>query len=396
MPHRVLYVNGSCRLYGAEGSLLQLLGGLDRGRWEPLAAVPAAGPLARALERARVPVVRVPMPLLRRRPHPAALAWTAGRVAAAAVAIARYVRRRGVSLVHVNTMGAMPAAGLAAALAGVPCVWHLRDLRGVRRAVHVCAGLADAVIAVSRAVAREAALPAGARPAMHVIHNAIDADAFARQARPGRTRAELGVAEGDPLVAFVAQMAPWKGYERLFRALCILRERRLPLTAAVAGDASLARNAAYGLRLHALAADLGLEGTVRFLGFRTDVASLLADADVLAVASEAEPFGRVVLEAMAVGTPVVATGFGGVAEVVEDGRTGVLVRDLSAESLADALERVLSDDRARAAMGRAGARRVRADFGLAEHVRRVCGVYDEVLRARSLACPAPDRYKGEW
>jgi glycosyltransferase involved in cell wall biosynthesis len=121
---------------------------------------------------------------------------------------------------------------------------------------------------------------------------------------------------------------------------------------------------------------------VRFLGFRSDVASIMADADVLVIASDAEPFGRVALEAMAVGTPVVGTGFGGLPEVVQDGVTGLLTRDLSPGTLADAIGRLLSEPGARAAMGRAGARRVRDAFGLPAHVERVCALYNRLLAGR--------------
>jgi glycosyltransferase involved in cell wall biosynthesis len=382
MGHRILYVNNSCRVYGAENSLLQLVGGLDRRRFEPLVVLPGAGPLDDALARAGVPVLHAPMVRPRRSLDPLVLGRLGAATLASAWAIARHARRSGAALVHANTVSAMPAAGLGAALAGLPCVWHLRSLRYVPALIPLYAGMSHAVIAVSHDVLRAGRLRPGSHTEVHVVHNGIDADAFARMAHPGRLRAELRLAPGRPLLALVAQMVPWKGHVRFLHALAQLRREWPDAVAAVAGDASLARSPVCEAELHALADSLGLSEAVRFLGFRSDAADVMADADVLVVPSDAEPFGRVALEAMAVGTPVVATGFGGLSEVVQDGVTGLLTHDLAPEALADAAGRLLADAQARAAMGRAGARRVREVFGLARHVQGICAVYRRLLAGR--------------
>jgi len=379
---RILYVNNCSRLYGAENSLMQLVGGLDRRQFEPLATIPGPGPLADTLARAGVPVLYAPMVRPRLTRNPFSLARLAAATLASVLVIARQVRRRGAALVHANSTSVLPTAGAAAALAGVPCVWHVRGLRFRRPLMRPYAALADAAVAVSHDVLRASGLRPGVRPELHVVHNAIDADAFARQARPGSIRAELGVASGEPLLAVVAQLVPWKGHRRFLRALALVRRQWPHAVAVLAGDASLACSPRYADELQEMADSLGLGRAVRFLGYRGDVAGVMADADVLVVPSDAEPFGRVALEAMAVGTPVVAVGRGGLPEVVQDGVTGGLTRDLSPEALADAIGRMLSDPEARAAMGRAGYRRVRDVFGLEDHVERICRIYRRLLPAR--------------
>lgn len=375
MPERILYVSAAGRIGGAENSLLQLVRGLDRCEFAPVVALPGLGPLADALERLGVPAFYAPLIRPRRTLNPVRLALMGGGTALGALCLAREARRRSVSVIHALNTAAQPAAGLAAAAAGLPCVWHLRDLRCLRVVTRGLARFAHAAIAVSDAVAKASAIGPGWGPQVTVVPNGIDADAFAARARPGRLRGELGLRPEDPLLVVVAQMVPWKGHRDFLHAMALVRSRHPQATAALAGDDLFGEDPGYLSELRRLAASLGLERVVRFLGYRTDVPTLVADADLLVIPSEAEPFGRVALEAMALGTPVVGRGAGGLPEVVEHGVTGRLTRGPSVEELAGLITDLLSDPEGRCAMGEAGYRRVRERFDLARHVERICAVY---------------------
>jgi len=131
--------------------------------------------------------------------------------------------------------------------------------------------------------------------------------------------------------------------------------------------------------LEAQAQRLGLVSHVHFTGWRDDVAEMLALADVFVLPSESEGFGRVLVEAMAMGRPVVATNVGGIPDIVLDGETGLLVEPANAAALADAV-RALVDEPARAArLGAAGRVRAESTFSLGAHVDAVERVYEEVL-----------------
>jgi glycosyltransferase involved in cell wall biosynthesis len=382
MALRVLYVNAAGSIAGAENSLLELLAGLDRDRFQPLAAVPGPGPLSGRLREAGVPCAFVPLSRPSRTLRPGRLVVAALRTASAAVALARVARRWGASLLHAQGGAAQLVAGPAAALAGVPCVWHVRDLRHVPIVTPVLARLADGVIAVSRAALEAARIRPVPGSVVRLVPNAIDAEAFASRAGAGELRRELALPSDVPLVLVAAQMVPWKGHADFLRALAVLRRRRPRAVAVLAGEDLFGDHPGYIPGLRRLAADLGLRDAVHFAGYRTDVPTLMADADLLCVPSREEPFGRVALEAMAVGTPVVGRGVGGLADVVEDGVTGLLARTQSPLELARLMAALLTDSAARRAMSRAGRRRVRERFALDEHVERVCRVYEEVLAAR--------------
>jgi len=219
---------------------------------------------------------------------------------------------------------------------------------------------------------------AGGMP-VHVLPNAIDAAAFARRARPGKFRRELGVEADRPLVLMVAQMVPWKGHRTFLEAFRLVRERCPEAVAVVAGTDLFGVHADYVAELRHEAARIAPADAVHFLGWRRDVATLMADCDVLALPSEREPFGRVFLEAMAMGTAVVSTASGGVPEVVSDGETGLLVPPGDARQLADALARLLEEPDLRSRLGECGRDVVRKRFSAAEHARRIGRLYDEVL-----------------
>jgi glycosyltransferase involved in cell wall biosynthesis len=150
----------------------------------------------------------------------------------------------------------------------------------------------------------------------------------------------------------------------LLRAVALLR-RRVPALLVVAGSGDRAHEE----RLRTEAVRLGVP--VRWLGFRDDLNRLLPAFDVFATASRREALGMSVLEAMAAGVPVVATRVGGHAEVVEEGVTGLLVRQRVPHDLADALEKILLDGRLGRAMGAAGRLRVMAQFSPESQVPRI-------------------------
>jgi len=212
-----------------------------------------------------------------------------------------------------------------------------------------------------------------------VIPNGIDADGFASAARPGAFRAELGVGAKVPLLLMAAQMVPWKGHVLLIRAVKLLKDTWPELVAVIAGADLFGEHGGYEASLRRLVSQLGLTDSVRLVGYRTDMPTLIADCDVVVIPSEAEPFGRVALEAMALGRPTVGMAAGGLREVVADGETGLLVPERSVAALAEAMGRILSDPSLGAAMGAKALERVRSEFSAAAHARTVTRFYEDIL-----------------
>ena len=200
-----------------------------------------------------------------------------------------------------------------------------------------------------------------------VVSYGIDADARARAAHPGAFRRAIG-AQVEPIVGFVGRLTRQKGVDVLLRAFAEV-EKRLPDARLVLAGDGPDRPA-----LEELARSLGLR-RVMFLGWRQDVADIMADVSLLAVPSRWEGFGLVALEAMALGKPVVAARVSALPEIVVPGETGLLVSSGSETELADALLSLLSDPSRAERMGRAGKARVVNEFPVERMAQRTAEIY---------------------
>jgi glycosyltransferase involved in cell wall biosynthesis len=194
------------------------------------------------------------------------------------------------------------------------------------------------------------------RSRVRVLHNGVDAAALNRAAEPRRVAEELGLTPGAPVVAMIGEIGPRKDQETFLRALARLDDPAV--TALIAGAGPEAETA----RLRALAVELGLDDRVRWLGFRRDVSSLLALSDLLVLPTREEGFPNTLLEAMALGVPVVATPVDGIPELIDDGVHGLLLPPGDADAFARAIRALLDDPARRRELATAAARRVREAF----------------------------------
>jgi glycosyltransferase involved in cell wall biosynthesis len=186
-------------------------------------------------------------------------------------------------------------------------------------------------------------------------------------------RQEFGLNEDDIVCIFVSRLAPVKGHQYLISAMPEVLENVPNAKLVLVGDDEL-RN-----ELEQQASNLGVTDSVIFAGLRHDVPELLAMSDLFVLSSINEGMGRVLVEAMAVDLPVVATKVGGVADVVVDGETGILVPSQNPKALASAIVGLLKDGNMRRRMGEAGRRRVNPAFGVEAMVRKIEGVYEELI-----------------
>jgi glycosyltransferase involved in cell wall biosynthesis len=388
---RVLYVNHTAEVSGAEHSLLSLLVGLpDTVR--PHVAVPR-GRLAAAVERLGIPTTTIAGTAGSLRLHPLHTPRALAEMALAAAQVHRAARRHGAEVVHANSIRAGIVLGLArlsTAARPTATVVHVRDCLPTgalsTATLRLIAATATTVVANSRYTSQSvrAAAP-DAR--LEVIYNPVDLEHWdAAHIDRGAARARLGVAgRRGLLLGVVAQLSPWKGQDTAIEALRQACEEGLDAHLLLIGSAKFrARatrfdNEGYVAHLRALVADAGLQDRVSWLGEREDVPELLSALDILLLPSWEEPFGRALIEAMALEVPVIATSVGGPAEIIDDGREGLLRSPRDAHAWTQAIAALASDAEARARMGRAGHERVEQRFTLASHVAAMLAVYEAAL-----------------
>ncbi len=207
-----------------------------------------------------------------------------------------------------------------------------------------------------------------------IVYNAVDLTAFP---------ATLPANRRTPRVGIIGNLSAVKGHDDFLRMARTLRDRGVSCEYWIVGmDIT---HSGYEKRLKTLADDLAVSDSVRFLGFRSDVAAVIQDLDVVVSTSHYESFGRTLIEAMACARPVVATAVGGVPEVVEEGVTGFLVPAHAPEALTERVGRLLRDRALRERMGRAGRARAAALFSQAAHAEHITRIYDGVLRHAAAA-----------
>lgn len=368
----VLLLTDSGAIAGTEKHILTLAVGLRDGGTTALLGCPVSSALSAQAEGLGIPVVPI---------------QKGGTLDCAAVrCLVRLLRAGEVDIVHAHNGRTAFSAALAVLLARhgrsvftqhflAPDYVEARGMntqlrrlahRWVNRHIHH-------FIAVSQAV-RDGIVSRREAPASHitVIPNGIFPDLGALQPA-SVVRAELGIADSQPLVVSAGRLEPEKNPGLLLEAMALVTGAVPHAVCVLAGDGSL-ENA-----LRERTGSLGLGDMVRLPGFCSDVNSLLNAADVFVLPSSVESFGLVLVEAMALEKPVIATQVGGPLEIVADGVTGLLVPPADPAAMAEAIRALLADPERRRAMGEAGRARFEAQFTAERMARETVEVYRKVL-----------------
>ena len=365
MSRILLLSNHADIVGGGELSLLALLEGLDRSRWFPTVVVPAEGAVSARCRTLGLPIHVIPLPTIRR-PGPALLR--------SVMTLGALIRSTGASLLHANGSRAMFYAGLAGRLSGRPVIWHVRVAHRDSLLDPLLARLASAVIVNSKAVGRRfSGAPCGK---VRCIYNGVDLERFNPRNPPLELRRSLDLPEEGPVVVSVGRFVAFKGYSYLLEAARRVQDTMPGVHWVLVGDGELRSE------LEAQCRSLGLKSRAHFTGWREDVPDVLALCDLFVLPSVVEHFGRVLIEAMAMGKAVVATDAGGVPEIVIQGETGLLVPPAQPKDLAEAVVTLLEDAPRAHRLGMAGRRRAETMFSLSRHVEAVETLYREVLGAQ--------------
>jgi glycosyltransferase involved in cell wall biosynthesis len=297
----------------------------------------------------------------------------------AAARIRSILREGGIELVHANEAHAVTAAWLAGAPRKAPFVISRRVgyPLGQSWIAQARYRAASCIIANSQWVAEQAVASGAPAEKLRVAYEGV--------VIPERTPPELrmaarhrwGVAGDAPLLGCVGVLLPDKGQEWLIRAVVEIRKEFPGARLLLAGDGAMRRE------LEALAKTLGLGDAVIFAGFVKDVESVYAALDVFLLPSFFEALNNSLLAAMAHAIPSIAFRRGALAEIIEDGQSGLIVSGPEVQEICEAMARILRDRDFARSLGEAGRIRVTEKFSADRMVERMVEIYDEVLRGRS-------------
>lgn len=370
---RILYLDQTAELGGAE---LSLFGEVTKLPHAASVLLFQDGRFREMLEQAGIAVqVLAPSAVSKVKKGSGLRAALAAAPAVAGLVWAVAARARRHDVIYANSQKAFVVGAFAAAMTGRQLVWRLRDVLDEthfsKTLINIVVRLANwkavSVIANSQATKRAFGAAGGDLSRTFVAYPGVDEQPFSAvtDEQVVAARAVLGAA-GQKLIGVFGRLSAWKGQDIFVEALALV-----PGAVGVIVGGALFGEAAFEAALREKIAALGLEERVRMLGFRDDVAVLMRAMDVVVHCSvAAEPFGRVVVEGMLAGKPVVASNAGGVVEIIEAGVTGFLVEPGDVAGLAAAVIRALTAD----SIALAGQAWVREHFSMQASINQITEV----------------------
>lgn len=353
------------KLGGGDLSLLALLAGLPEHGWQVHVVVPGLGQFTDILLKRNIPFTVMPFE---------GVSWHAPlRSLKAALAWRRFIRQIRPELIHANTTSVIRPFAWVALSFGIPYISHVRLTMdpGETKWTFRYFPKPRAFIFVSEALKREV-WPEFShfcpQSLCYVVHNAVDLTTFLEQPIPKGPPYHIGI---------VANLAPLKRHEDFLHMSAEMLKERQDLEFQIIGDDVLGR----GRReiLISLASKLGVENHVHFHGHQSDIPKIIQSLHILVLTSEYESFGRVIIEAMASGRPVIATSVGGIPEIIEDGVTGRLVKVGDFHAMSRAGLDLLSDQKGMEKMGQRAAAAARSRFSLESHAASISEIYNKIV-----------------
>ncbi|MDP2922658.1 MAG: glycosyltransferase family 4 protein [Candidatus Omnitrophota bacterium] len=369
---KILYVSSTAHLGGGEVSLLNMLKGLDKRYFLPLAVAPSKGVLLDRLKAQNIEVKVIELMEFSRK-HWLSFLFSVFKLAA-------IIKREKIKLVHANSIYIAEQSFFAAKLVGVPCICHVRDLvpvLGAGKLRSFAFKKMQRLIAISEAVKKDLV------EKLHIpenkvirIYNGVNTQEFSPDICGDKFRSEFNLGS-KKLVGMIGRFSPEKGQETFLKTAAAVVKQYSEVNFIIVGDAKLGSET-FRDEMVSLSKKLGLQDNVIFTGFRDDLALVLAALDILVVPSQAEPFGRVIIEAFACGTPVIASNSGATSELISD-KCGILFTPNNVKELAGQIECLLRNNLEAQSMAKAAREVVEKNFSIENHVYAIEKLYREII-----------------
>ncbi|MEW6075714.1 MAG: glycosyltransferase family 4 protein [Candidatus Omnitrophota bacterium] len=372
--HNIAILHEFHEIGGAENSLLYAAQNIERDKFRLFFVLPRQGLFSEELKKRGIEVDFYEFPKIR----------GLRGVGRAANTLSDFVKRKDIHLVHSNSIRTHIYAVIAARRQRIPVVWHQRNLL-INELIDpdsLLAFLPDKIICNSRAVARRFALFGILPRKVTVIYNGVDTALFSPDISGERVRSEFGISPDQTVVGIASRFHRNKNHETFFKAAEILCKRYKAcgfLRFLAVGASVFEEDSRRETSLRDFVRARGIGDRVVFTGFRKDMPECYAAMDIVVIPSFREACGRVIIEAMACGKPVIGSNTGGIRELIVDKETGILFPASDPQALAEAILRLAQHKEIARTMGQVGRRRVGQYFDIRQHVAQIERVYMELL-----------------
>ena len=371
--------------------LLQIVCGLDRKRFTPIVVLPDdmkhVGLLSAELTLNGIEWRHLPIAIVRRRYLKlVGIPSFASKLLHGTLALRRFTRERNVQLIHGFTL-AVAAAPLASLATGIPLVMHAHEIierpRFLRKLLHALSLFRSSrLLCVSEAVRGNVIKDQpSAASRVQVIRNGIQ-PVSPPDKSISELRSELGVPIDKPLVGMIGRVSPWKGQQIFLEAAALVLKTH-PDCHFIAIGGVFDNETQHLDQLIETQSRLRLHDAFTIAGFSKEARTMIAAFDLYVLPStRPDPFPTVLLEAMSLGVPIIATAHGGPLEMVVEGVTGLLIPPSDPEALADGIRSLMSMPDRGQSMGETGRARASSLFGIQRYLELIQTVYSEILEKK--------------
>ncbi len=292
-----------------------------------------------------------------------------------------FLKRKNVKLIHLNNSILRNHSWmLASVLSGIKCITHERGINEkYSRLSRFFARRLSAIICISNAVKQKMIDKSFDPKNLVLIYNGLDPEKIQIKHNAAEMRTQYQIEQDSPIIGIVGNIREWKGQEVVIKATYEISKKYKNVKCLVVGDTTPEHQRYYDGLLKSID-ELGISNNVIFTGYTSNVADYLNIMDIVVHASILpEPFGRVLIEAMALGKPLIGSASGAVPEIIENGVTGLIFKPGDSMELSHAVVKLLKDRKKASEMGRNGARRLLDEFHVSRNIERTEQLYSKLL-----------------
>ncbi len=264
-----------------------------------------------------------------------------------------FIKKEQIDLLYANNMLVKSIGAFSAKFAKKPCIIHIRNLHEKKLEIFFykkIAKLSSVELIISNSTASSIPITKNISKKIKIIHNGIDIEEYSHISK-GTLRNETKT-KNKIIIGYTGNIIPRKGLDILIKASAKVIQYRNDTVIVIIGRVPIGSNIDYQMKYSKLASDLGIANKIIFTGFKKDIRPYVQDMDILTLPSRQEPFGRSIIEAMALGKPVVASNIGGIPEIITHGKDGFLCPIEDIDALAKSLDKLIKDKSLRLKIGK--------------------------------------------
>lgn len=363
---RILFLfNTGDVIGGGELSFFDLLANLDKERYEPFIVCPYSGTLVQKLEKNQYSVKIIEMPSIRK--------LNVFKIISGIKHLSKWIQQNQIKLIHANGSRCALYAVLAAKIAKVPIIWHVRILDKDPWLDPILSKLSNLIIVNSNAVKKRFAKSKKAFSKTVVIYNGIDFKKLYSSSLSIDLRKDLSISSHDPVIGMIGRTDLYKDHETLLYSVKEVIKSIPKTKLLLIGDGEK-----YS-QIKKLSEELNISKSVYFLGVRDNIVDFYKALDVFVLSSKSEGFGRVLVEAMAIKRPVIGTNIGGIPEIIENNVSGILVPKNEPNELAQAILNLIQNPKFAKRLAYQAEKQVHERFCIDTHVKNVQQIYDSII-----------------